>query len=110
MANERSDSQLQSGGSIGANNGKIAEHKVADRLHNVVDQASDKASELAARASDKASELAGRAGDKASELAARAKDSAGLQVRKVSDLIVARPIGAVCLAFGLGFVLAKLRR
>ena len=88
MANERSDSQLQSGGSIGANNGKIAEHKVADRLHNVVDQASDKASELAARA----------------------KDSAGLQVRKVSDLIVARPIGAVCLAFGLGFVLAKLRR
>jgi hypothetical protein len=77
-----------SGSDFGAGNGKIADHKLTGKIHDVVDQASDKASDIAARA----------------------KDTAGVQMRRLSDLIVARPIGAVLIAFGVGYILSKFRR
>ena len=77
-----------SGGNDYGANGKLGEKNLTGKLHDVVDQASDKASDLAGRA----------------------KDTFEVRMRKLGDLIVARPIGSVLIAFGVGYLLAKLRR
>ena len=69
-------------------NGKLGDKNLTGKLHDVVDQASDKASDLAGRA----------------------KDGFEVRMRKLGDVIVARPVGSVLIAFGVGYLLAKLRR
>ena len=74
---------------LGAGNGKIA-----DRLHNVVEQASDKASDFASRA---------RSGFDT------ARSSVGGWMRDLTAMMERRPIATIFVGIGIGYLFAKLR-
>ena len=77
------------GNTFGAGNGKIA-----DRLHNAVDQASDKASDFASRARSSFDS---------------ARSSVGGWLSDLTAMMERRPIATLFIGVGVGYMLAKLR-
>ncbi|HTJ45609.1 MAG TPA: hypothetical protein VL463_26080 [Kofleriaceae bacterium] len=75
--------------SMGAGNGKIA-----DKLHNVVDQASDKASDFASRARSSYDS---------------ARSSVDGWLHDLSAVMERRPIATLFVGIGVGYLFAKLR-
>lgn len=70
------------GSGVGAGNGKIA-----DKLHNVVDQATDRASDFATRA----------------------RSSMDGWLRDLGAMMERRPVATIAIGVGIGYLLAKLR-
>jgi hypothetical protein len=99
--------------SIGATAGRMAgavkekAQDVASSAANLAGQVKDKAQDVAARVGDTAQETWESTRQGAQQLASTAASQAGEWIDDCTRLIRRYPIGALCCAFGLGFLLAK---
>lgn len=73
-------------GGSGARNGKSAAG-FTSRMHDVVDRASNSASEFAHRT----------------------REGLGAKLHDISELIARRPVAAIAIAFGVGYLFARRR-
>jgi len=86
------------GSTTGGNSKAIDPNKVADKLHNVVDQASERATEFANKAKARAEDFA-----------STARTSIDGWLRDLGAAMERRPLATIAIGVACGYVLAKIR-